>query len=105
MGTRPCRLGRAKLVCPLPPKVVPRSENSAWFWLIGSSCPLQNAHPFGGKLNDMTLISDRNGSAMGCSLVARGRRGGRRGGRHGQVVPAPLYVAPASFVALEVGTG
>jgi hypothetical protein len=28
---------------------VPRIENSAWFWLIGSSCPLQNAQPFGGK--------------------------------------------------------
>ncbi|CAA9309666.1 MAG: hypothetical protein AVDCRST_MAG93-5142 [uncultured Chloroflexia bacterium] len=44
----------------------PRTEtpNSAWFWLIGSSCPLQSAQPFGAKLNDMILISDRNGSAM-----------------------------------------
>jgi hypothetical protein len=40
------------------------SENSAWFWLIGNSCPLHNAHPFGAKAKLMILISDRNGSAI-----------------------------------------
>src|SRR5215216_1279122 len=31
---------------------------------MGRSCPLHNAHPFGGKLKLMILISDKNGSAM-----------------------------------------
>jgi hypothetical protein len=39
-------------------------ENSAWFWLIGKSCPLQNAQPFGGKLKLTILISPINGCDM-----------------------------------------
>jgi microcystin-dependent protein len=39
MGARPRRSGSAKVVCPLPPYVVPRSENNAWFWLIGRNFP------------------------------------------------------------------
>ena len=35
IGTRPRRSGSAKVVWPLPPYVVPSSEKSAWFWLIG----------------------------------------------------------------------
>src|SRR6202035_1147379 len=31
---------------------------------MGSNAPLQSAHPLGGKLNDIILISERNGSAM-----------------------------------------
>jgi hypothetical protein len=50
---------------PSPPKVVPSSENNAWFWLIGSSCPLHSAQPFGAKVKLMILISDKNGSAIG----------------------------------------
>ena len=60
----PRRSGSAKFTRPSPPKVVPSSENSAWFWLMGSNCPLQSAHPFGAKPKLMILISDRNGSAM-----------------------------------------
>src|SRR5229473_1619697 len=37
-------------------------ENNAWFWLMGSNCPLQNDQPFGGKFQLMILISPRNGS-------------------------------------------
>ena len=47
IGTRPRRSGSAKVVCPFPPNVVPSSENSAWFWLIGNSCPLHIAQPRG----------------------------------------------------------
>ena len=32
------------------------------FWLMGSSCPLQNDQPFGGKFQLIILISPRNGS-------------------------------------------
>src|SRR5712691_2021534 len=39
-------------------------ENSAWFWLMGSNCPLQRAHPLGAKLKLAILISDKNGFAM-----------------------------------------
>src|SRR3954462_72570 len=35
IGARARRSGRAKLTRPSPPYVVPSSENSAWFWLIG----------------------------------------------------------------------
>ena len=30
-------MGSAKCVVPLPPNLFPRSEKSAWFWLIGRS--------------------------------------------------------------------
>jgi hypothetical protein len=55
-------LGKAKLFTPLPPYVVPRSENRAVFWAIGSNWPLQNAHPLGAKLPAKILISATNGS-------------------------------------------
>ncbi len=45
IGTRPRRSGSAKFTRPSPPNVVPSSENSAWFWLIGSSWPLHCAQP------------------------------------------------------------
>src|SRR5262245_25104975 len=80
IGTLPCMLGNAKLVLPLPPYVVPSSENSAWFWLMGSSAPLHSAHPCGAKLNDMILISPKNGLAMLQFLRSYGidRRDGER---------------------------
>ena len=31
IGALPRKLGRAKLVCPLPPYTVPNKENKAWF--------------------------------------------------------------------------
>src|SRR5579862_2977438 len=61
IGTRPWRSGSPKVSIPSPPKVVPSTEKSAWFWLMGSSCPLQNAQPLGGKFHEITLISPRNG--------------------------------------------
>jgi hypothetical protein len=64
IGTRPRRSGSAKFTRPSPPKVVPSSENNAWFWLIGSSCPLHSAHPRGANTKDMIRISERKGSAM-----------------------------------------
>src|SRR5688572_19981877 len=64
MGARARRSGRAKFTRPSPPNVVPSRENSAWFWLIGSSCPLHSAHPFGANPKLMILISLRNGSAI-----------------------------------------
>ena len=39
LGAELRRSGRAKVVTPSPPKFVPSSENSAWFWLIGRICP------------------------------------------------------------------
>src|SRR5262245_7403289 len=63
IGTLPCRLGSAKFTRPSPPYWVPSSANSAWFWLIGRSWPLQKAQPLGGKLNENMRISARNGSA------------------------------------------
>src|SRR3954469_11550038 len=75
MGVLARRSGSAKLTRPSPPKVVPSSENSAWFWLIGRSWPLHIAQPFGAKLNDMILSSDRNGSATLFSLGSGARHG------------------------------
>src|SRR5919202_5314410 len=47
IGTRPRRSGSANVVWPLPPYVVPSSENSAWFWLMGINAPLHIAQPRG----------------------------------------------------------
>src|SRR5207248_1868778 len=44
---------------------VAKSEKGAWFWFIGSSWPLQSAHPFGAKTKVMLWISDRKDSAIG----------------------------------------
>ena len=84
----PRRSGSAKLTRPSPPNVVPSSENSAWFWLIGRSWPLHSAQPLGAKTKLMIRISDRNGSAISSSThpitrLAAGRspiprRSGRR---------------------------
>src|SRR3712207_9249123 len=86
MGACPCRFGRANVVCPLPPNVVPSSANSAWFWLIGRNCPLHMAHPFGAKLKDMIRISARNGSATRYFL----------GPAYGHVAGAPPAQVPVS---------
>src|SRR5215203_6546608 len=64
MGVLARKSGRAKFTRPSPPNVVPSSEKSGWFWLMGRSCPLHSAQPFGANTNDMILISDKNGSAI-----------------------------------------
>src|SRR5688572_19038230 len=64
MGARPCRSGSAKFDLPLPPYVVPSSENSAVFCESGSSCPSHQAQPLGAKLNGKIRISATKGSAM-----------------------------------------
>ena len=46
----PAEIGEREVAVPLPPKLVPRSEKSAWFWLIARSRPLHWAKPFGEKL-------------------------------------------------------
>src|SRR5262249_19443431 len=108
MGVRPCRSGRAKLTRPSPPYVVPSRENSAWVWLIGSSCPSHKAHPLGGNPNDMILISDRNGSAIpspSFSGVLRGRAA-RRAGEPAAAAAGrgdPARGAVAGVVALDEG--
>ena len=51
------------------------SENSAWFWLIGRSCPLQSVQPFGANSKDMILISVRKGSAQGSFYLWLGGQG------------------------------
>jgi hypothetical protein len=61
IGIRPRRSGNAKVTRPSPPYIVPINENSAWFWLMGRSCPLQSAHPFGAKLKEISLISAMKG--------------------------------------------
>src|SRR5437763_8318701 len=60
----PWRFGRAKLLFPSPPYVVPSSEKSAVFCESGRSWPLHHAQPFGAKLNGKILISATNGSAI-----------------------------------------
>src|SRR3978361_2333765 len=62
MGDLPWRLGRAKFVLPLPPYVVPRIANSAWFELMGSSWPWHSAQPFGAKVDETARISPMKGS-------------------------------------------
>ena len=71
-GSAPGRAGsgRAKVVCPLPPYVVPSSANSAWFWLMGSNWPLHSAQPFGGKLK-LTSSGSRRGTAQPWALTGR----------------------------------
>jgi hypothetical protein len=46
----PSKSGRAKLVVPLPPYMVPNKENNAVVWLIARSCPPACAEPPGAKL-------------------------------------------------------
>src|SRR6266550_8945925 len=84
---------------PFPPYIVPKRANSGWFWLIGRSCPLHSAQPFGGKLNDMILISPRNGEAIGDSLLVPRAYG------VGQAAPPtkPPPVVGKAAVALPVG--
>src|SRR6266852_5778142 len=64
MGTRLCRLGSAKVVCPLPPYMVPSSENSAVFCEIDRSWPLHRAQPRGAKPKPNGWICPRNGCVM-----------------------------------------
>src|ERR1043166_4945107 len=71
IGTCPRRFGSWNVVWPLPPYVVPKSANSAWFWLIGRVWPLQSAHPLGAKLKLTNLISDMNGSDMSPPYLSR----------------------------------
>src|SRR5580704_12216283 len=63
-ASRPRKSGKLNVVWPLPPKVVPRSAKSAWFWLIGRVCPAHNAHPRGAKLKPKATIIDINGFAI-----------------------------------------
>src|SRR3954467_660065 len=63
--------GRAKVLLPSPPYVVPSSENSAVFCEMGINCPSQNAHPLGAKKNGKMRISATNGSAMTSSSGLR----------------------------------
>jgi hypothetical protein len=81
----------------LPPKVVPSTEKSGWFWLIGGGWPLQNARPFGGKLSEKTLISDRNGSAI-CSPDSSPAD-------YGHPVPVPVKMPEFETRASTVGAG
>jgi hypothetical protein len=67
MGAQPWRLGRAKLLVPFPPYVVPSKENNAVFWLIGMSWPSHCAQPLGAKPPVNILISARNGFDMNIS--------------------------------------
>src|SRR5688572_29039849 len=105
IGVRPRRSGSAKFTRPSPPNVVPSRENRAWFWLIGNSCPLQSAQPFGANTKDITRISDRKGSAIwaisgsglraGCAAdetAARDVAGGRTGGGGARVRVAGAHV-------------
>ena len=71
IGVRARRSGSAKVVWPFPPYVVPSSENSAWFWLMGRSWPLHSAQPIGAKMKLMILISPMNGSAIPFPLALR----------------------------------
>jgi hypothetical protein len=43
-GARARMSGKAKVVVPFPPYVVPMSENSAVFWLIGRTCSSSPCH-------------------------------------------------------------
>ena len=56
IGERPLKSGNPKVVCPLPPYVVPRRAKSAVFWEIEINWPWHNAHPFGGKLKPNIMI-------------------------------------------------
>ena len=58
----PVKFGRAKLLTPSPPYVVPNSENKAVFCDMGIICPWQNAHPFGAKLYGTSNSDPRYGS-------------------------------------------
>ena len=49
-GALPRRSGSPKLTRPSPPNVVPSSENNAWFWLMGRSCPSHSAQLLRRKL-------------------------------------------------------
>src|SRR5437588_10826627 len=62
IGARPRRSGSANVVCPLPPYVVPKSENRALFCAIGKSCPSHRAQPRGLKFPQHIRIPPRNGS-------------------------------------------
>ena len=56
------RFGSPIVVWPLPPYVVPISENRAVFCEIGRSCPLQKAQSRGAKFPANIRLSAMNGS-------------------------------------------
>src|SRR5690349_5254907 len=68
----PWRSGKPNVLLPSPPYVVPSNEKSAVFCEIGRSCPSQNAHPLGAKLNGKIRISATNWSDTLASYVGEG---------------------------------
>ena len=60
----PKKFGKANVVLPSPPYVVPSKENNGTFWLMGRSWPLQSAQPDGAKFPAKILISPMNGFAI-----------------------------------------
>jgi hypothetical protein len=64
MTARPWMFGRAIVVRPSPPYVVPIREKSAVFCEMGSSWPSHVAQPRGAKFPANILTSAMNGSDM-----------------------------------------
>jgi hypothetical protein len=60
-GDAAAQVGQGESGLPVAAYMVPSSEKSAWFWLIGRNCPLAMAQPLGAKLNETILSSPKNG--------------------------------------------
>src|SRR5881409_3888989 len=97
MGNRPRRSGRAKVLCPSPPYVVPIRLNSVSYSEIGSSWPSQNIHPAGAKLPANIRISPTYGCAIS-ALLGRRREDALKGdaeGQHEERLHVDMRLAPS----------
>src|SRR5438067_13747644 len=55
-GSRSSRFGKAKVIIPSPPNVVPSRLKSALFWAMLRSWPREGIHPFGTNLSGNSVI-------------------------------------------------
>jgi hypothetical protein len=60
--------GRANVVLPSPPNVVPMREYRAWFDEIGKLCPLQNIQFNGAKFPPNMIMLANKGSILKLSF-------------------------------------
>ena len=63
--------GKANVVAPSPPYIVPRMLNKAMFWVIGNIWPLAGSQFTGQKLPANVMISPRYGSIPAWDGIGR----------------------------------
>ena len=70
IGTLPRISGRANVVLPSPPYVVPNRANRAAFDIIGRTCPLQYSQPSGSKFPPNMRMVPKKASIIETILIS-----------------------------------